>query len=99
LAHYNEDCIHQLCVITHHKNYVVFADDTSFFIFTLDRSVAEAVDVDYYVRILCNPTGISKGKGVFASYIIYLMSNTILVRNIYIIFYYDMNAFVLYRFS
>ena len=51
--------------IAHHKNYAVFADDTLFFISTLDRSVAEAVDVDYYVRVLCNPTGISKGKGAF----------------------------------
>ena len=77
------------------QNYVIFADDTSFLISTLDRSVAEAVDVDYYVRILCNPTGVSKDKGAFVSYIMYLVSNTILVRNIYIIFYYDISAFVL----
>ena len=40
------------------------ADDTLFYTPTLDRYVAEAVDVDDYVRILCNPTGGSKGKGV-----------------------------------
>ena len=70
MAQWNKNCAHQLCVIAHHKNYVVFANDTSFFISTLDRSVAGAVDVDYYVRILYNPTGVSKGKGAFVSYII-----------------------------
>ena len=40
------------------------ADDTSFYTSTLDCCVTEAVDVDDYVRILCNPTGGSKGKGV-----------------------------------
>ena len=62
-------------------------------------SVVEAADVDYYVRILCNPTGVSKGEDAFVSYIIYSMSNTILVRNIYIIFCYDISALVLYIFS
>jgi len=31
---------------------------------TLDCSIAEAIDVDDYVIILGNPTGVSKGKGV-----------------------------------
>ena len=53
--------------IPHHKNYVVFACDTLFFISTLDRSIAEAVDVDNYVRVLCNPTSVSKGKGAFVN--------------------------------
>ena len=64
MAYYNEDCIHQLCVITHHKNYIVFADDTSFLLFTLDRSVDEVVDVNDYVRVLYNPAGALKGKDV-----------------------------------
>ena len=46
------------------KNFFFYADDTSFYTSTLDRCVAEPVDVDDYVRILCNPTGGSKGKGV-----------------------------------
>ena len=47
------------------KNFFFFyGDDTSFYTSTLDRCVAETVDVDDYVRILCNRTGGSKGKGV-----------------------------------
>ena len=46
------------------KITLCFADNTSFFLSTLDRSVAKAVEIDDYVRILCNPTGGSKGKGV-----------------------------------
>ena len=45
------------------KNFF-YADDTSFYTSTLDHCVAEAVDVNDYIRILCNRTGGSKGKGV-----------------------------------
>jgi len=44
------------------QKYFFLADDTSFYTSTLDCCVTEAVDVDDYVRILCNPTGGSKGK-------------------------------------
>jgi len=46
------------------KKIFVYADDTSFYASTLDRCVTEAVDVDDYIRILCNCTGSSKGKVV-----------------------------------
>jgi len=31
---------------------------------TLDCAVAEVVDVDDYIRVLCNLTSVSKGKGL-----------------------------------
>jgi len=35
---------------------------------TLDDSATEAVDIDDYVRVFCNPTGVSKGKDVASDY-------------------------------
>ena len=64
MAHCIEVYAHQCCIILHHKNLFVYADDTLFYTSILDRCVAKIVDVDDYVRILCNRTGDSKGKGV-----------------------------------
>jgi len=47
-----------------HKTHVVFTDDTSFFISTLDVSIPEVINVDDYVRILGNSTGVSNDKGM-----------------------------------
>lgn len=41
-----------------------FTDESSFCTSASDRCVAEAVDVDDYDRISCNPIGGSKGKVV-----------------------------------
>ena len=41
-----------------------FANNTSFLLSTLDRSVTEVVDADDYVRVLCNPSSVLKGKDV-----------------------------------
>ena len=64
MAHWNEVFAHQWYIIAHHKKKFIHADDTSFYTSTIDRCVADAVDVDDYVRILCNRSGDSKGKGM-----------------------------------
>ena len=64
MAHCTEACALQYYIIAHHKKKFVYADDTSFYTSILDRCVAEAADVDDYIRIFCNSTGGSKGKGV-----------------------------------
>jgi len=51
-----------LCIIANHKNRVGFTNDTSFMLSTLDRSVADTVDVYGYVKMFCNSTDVSKGK-------------------------------------